>query len=179
MIYATTIGLIVCLVGTTIVLFAVSELSLNLQQIRELTGFSDNIVPIDLKNARGQAPSRFGLPADLDDVPAAAILVLSMKCGTCQSLAQSLARKGLQRGLRVLLECNDQAGGAAWLISNGLQCDNETVLLDCDGLICARLGLEISPVAITIMNGVVDRARSVPSTKYLNDLVPDVYVVRG
>jgi hypothetical protein len=172
-------GVIVCLVGTTVVLFAVSELGSNIQQLRELTGFSDNIVPIDLKQVRGLPPSQFGLPADLDEMPAAAILVLSMKCGTCQSLAQGLARRGVQKGLRVLLECSDRAGGVAWLSSNGLELDDESVLLDSDGVICAQLGLEISPVAITIINGLFDRAQSVPSTRYLSNLVPDVYVVKG
>lgn len=163
------VGILALLVA---VLFgALAEMFRDVRQMRDAIGILDRPLPIDIGSARGAAPQRYGLPAALDAESSALVLFLSDRCGTCRQLVSALVRP-IPDGLWLVLEIGNATAAAAFVERFGLQ-EQERVVIDSDGTIAERLGVQTTPVAFRVEHGRFTQAMTVPSSRYLVSILPE------
>ena len=152
---------------------ALVELFRDVRQIRDALGILDRPRSVDLGPAAGAAPSAYGLPRQLDDAPSALVLFLSDRCSTCRILAATLGGT-LPAGLWVVVEAASCEGAAEFVEMFGMtpRLADGRVTLDSGGAIAGRLGLNTTPVAYRIENGVLKDAATVPSVRHLSSIIP-------
>lgn len=147
--------------GTVVLLSAQVELHRQMAQLRDIAGLIDRPLPIDLGDAKGIRSKDIGLT--LTD---GLLLFLSDRCSTCRSLAESLDGQ-VPPELQIIFE--NPGGRKSTLPSDwdlGPRAMNDT-----SGHIAKRLGIEISPAAVVIQEGLLIDARTVPSSRQLNELL--------
>jgi hypothetical protein len=149
------------------------ELFRDVRQIRDALGILDRPLTIDIGPVAGTPPSRYGLPPQLDDERFALLLFLSDRCATCRVLAAALGGT-LSAGLWIAVEAGTSERAAEFIAMHGMtrSLANERVFVDPAGAIAGRLGLNMTPVAYRIENGVFTSAGTVPSMRYLASIVP-------
>lgn len=163
------------------VLFAaLVEMYRDLQQIRDALGILDRPVDIDIAELAGTKPSTYGLPRALDSAAPALVLFLSERCATCHAIAAGLPRPIPPR-LWVVLETRSASSAAALLEKYGLReaAAEGQVIVDADGAIADRIGLRVTPSGFRIEGGVFQFATSVPSTRYLQSILPETFRLRA
>jgi hypothetical protein len=163
------VGVLALLVA---VLFgALAEMYRDIRQMRDAIGILDRPLPIDIGNVAHTSPRAHGLPRALDSASAALVLFLSDRCGTCRQLAAGLSRP-LPDGLWLVLEARSDASAASFLDRYELG-DQERLVLDVSGEIATRIGLQTTPVAFRVENGLLTQATTVPSSRYLVSILPE------
>jgi hypothetical protein len=172
---AVLVLLCVLAVVVFIQLGALVELFQQVQQIRAHVDLVDRPTPLDLGKARGVLASAIGLPAPLDEAPAAMVLFLSNTCATCRSIAAAL-QGALPHALWVVVEPVFHDDASAFVDEFGLR--GERVIVDPQGRIAHRLGLDITPSAILVEQGRLQRAQTVPSSRQLFTALPVVRRLR-
>lgn len=150
---------------------ALVELFRQVQQIRTHLDMVDRALPLDLGTRQGAPPSTIGLPVSLDSEQTAMVLFLSNTCATCRSIAAAL-RGAVPHTLWVVVEpvFNDDAD----IFVEEFSLQGERVLIDRDSYIAGQLGLDITPSAIFIQEGRIERAQTVPSSRQLFSMLPVV-----
>jgi hypothetical protein len=145
----------------------------DIRQIRDALGILDRPLDVDIGAAAGTAPSSHGLPRQLDDAKSALVLFLSERCATCRILAATLGG-ALPAGLWIVVEAPSSQAAAEFVEAYGMapRVEDERVTVDAAGAIAGRLGLNITPVAYRIENGVFKDAATVPSIRYLSSVIP-------
>jgi len=172
-----TIALIVAgvLALLVAVLFgALAEMYRDIRQMRDAIGILDRPLPIDIGNVAHTSPRAHGLPRALDSAASALVLFLSDRCGTCRQLAAGLSRP-LPDGLWLVLEARSEGSAASFLDRYGLsdEARNGRLVLDVAGDIATRIGLQTTPVAFRVENGLLIQATTVPSSRYLVSILPE------
>ena len=153
-------------------LFAiVVELCRDVRQLRDALGILDRPMEIDLGDALGGAPSAFGLPRPLDDLPAGIVLFLSDRCATCDALASGLAGS-VPRSVWIVVEAQGPQAAHDFLTRHDLV-SAPRVCVDVASEIAGRLGLRTTPVAFRLSEGRITGATTVPSSRYLSSIVPN------
>lgn len=153
---------------------AVIELNRDVRQLRDAAGILDRPLTVDIGDAAGARPSRYGLPEPLDSAASAVVLFLSDRCGTCHALAAGLEAE-LPHGLWVVLEARDPSSAATFLSSHELDPDasGPRLLVDTGRALSEALGLRTTPVAFRVEEGRLARATTVPSRRYLSSILPE------
>jgi len=150
---------------------ALVEMFRQIQQIRTHLDMVDRPLPLDLGAQQGISPSALGLPSSLDNEQTAMVLFLSNTCATCRSIAAAL-RGAVPQTLWVVVEPVFSDDADLFIEEFSLQ--GERVLVDRDGSIAGRLGLDITPSAIFVQDGRIERAQTVPSIRQLFSVLPVV-----
>jgi hypothetical protein len=145
----------------------------DVRQIHDALGILDRPLDVDIGAAAGTAPSSHGLPRQLDDAKSALVLFLSDSCATCRILAATLGG-ALPAGLWIVVEAPSSQAAAEFVEAYGMtpRVEDERVTVDAAGAIAGRLGLNMTPVAYRIENGVFEDAATVPSIRYLSSVIP-------
>lgn len=153
---------------------ALVEMYRDLHQIRDAVGILDRPLSVELGSLSGTRPSDYGLPAALDSAASAIVLFLSDRCGTCHSLASGLARP-LPPGLWVVIEGRTAESADAFLDRYALTAGTSDgqVIVDRDGAIAERIGLQSTPIGFRVERGAFTEATSVPSSRYLSSILPE------
>lgn len=169
LIAVAVLGLLVAVLFAALV-----EMYRDIRQVRDAVGILDRPLNVELGAVAGTRPSEHGLPAALDSAASAVVLFLSDRCGTCHSLATSLARP-LPSGLWIVVEGRNRASADAFVeryaLSTGVS--EGQVLIDRDGEIAERIGLQTTPVGFRVERGILTEATSVPSSRYLSSILPE------
>ena len=152
---------------------ALVEMFRDIRQMRDAVGILDRPLPVELGAVAGTAPSTYGLPSALDHAASAVVLFLSERCGTCHMLASALPR-ALPLELWVVVEGRTAESTSAFLERYALSASGEgQVIADPEGEIARRIGLQTTPLGFRVERGVFTYATSVPSSRYLNSIMPE------
>lgn len=170
MTYILTIVVTVVAFGLITLLAAQVELFRDMKQIRELTGMIDRPFPVDLGVMRWRSPAEAGLTSVAQN---GVILILSDRCGTCRSLAAALDAM-VPPHLQIVLT---NPGGRPSELPTVWDLGSRAVE-DVDGRIMAALDIKATPAAITVIDGVMTEAQSVPSARQLHELLDRRRAVR-
>lgn len=157
----------------------VYELFRDVRQLRDAAGILDRPLDVDIGAVAGTRPSSHGLPEALDSVTSGLVLFLSERCGTCRSIAAGLNGK-LPPLLWIVLEAQSAEGAAGFIRSYDMASmarDGE-LIVDVDGAIAARIGLDTTPVGFRLRDGRVVDATTVPSKRYLMSILPKPVALR-
>jgi len=171
---SVVVFVLVCLLAALmfVELCALVELFRQVQQIRAHLDLVDRPTPIDLGRARGLAPTTFGLPDPLDTAQTAMVLFLSNKCATCRVLASAL-HGAVPLTMWIVVEPIIEEGEAHALVEE-FRLHSERTLIDRQGRIAGHLGLDITPSALFIENGQLHRASTVPSSRQMFSMLPEI-----
>lgn len=142
------------------------EMYRSIEQLREYGGLVDRPRPVDLPPV-GERPSSVGLPAELDSAAAAVVLLLSDKCATCRSIAESLDGV-VPDDVLLVIAAEDPSADSALEMTYDL--DPARTLIDSERRIPEALGITTTPVAVVVEQGRFSRATTVPSTRQLHAL---------
>jgi hypothetical protein len=158
----------------------VLELFRDVRQLRDAAGILDRPLSVDIGSVAGSRPSEHGLPVELDSSHAALVLFLSDRCGTCRSIAAGLDRQ-LPRELWIVLEAQSPMSARKFVESYDLtsMVGEGRLLLDVDGAIAGRIGLDTTPVGFHVEGGRLVRATTVPSRRYLLSILPQPLSLRN
>jgi hypothetical protein len=156
-----------------VLFWALVEMFRDVRQIRDALGILDRPMEVDIGAAAGTNPGSHGLPQQLDDAASALVLFLSDRCATCRILAAAMGG-ALPAGLWIVVEAASDDAAAAFVESHGLApgLRNGRVIVDSEGAIAARLGLNMTPVAYRVERGLFKDAATVPSMRTLSSMIP-------
>lgn len=151
----------------------VYELFRDVRQLREAAGILDRPLDVDIGAVAGTRPSRYGLPEALDSIPSGLVLFLSDRCGTCRSIAAGLDRR-LPPLLWIVLEARSAESAAGFIRSYEMAAmvSEGRLIVDVEGAIAARIGLDTTPVGFRLLEGRLVNATTVPSKRYLISVLP-------
>lgn len=139
-----------------------------LKQLRRELALEEKSVPLEI-SAGGAVPSQMGLPPELDDADQALMVFLSDRCTTCYTIAGAFHGGDLPADTwLVILPVNDD--GTEFL--SRFQLYGERIIVDPGRSIAKAIGLEASPSALTIKDGRLVEANSVPSVRRLKEMFP-------
>jgi hypothetical protein len=166
---ALTVAGVVLSAVVVVTAAAMVEVFRQLKEMRTMLALDDLPVPLDLREAKIQ-PADLGLQALSPSVPQAIIVVLSAKCSTCVAIAQSFAG-GAPSSVWFVIQA---VGGSAEDMITVLSSSRDRLVVDPDGRLCERIGLQVSPSVLTVRWGEVVRAEAVSSVRQVLSLVPVV-----
>lgn len=167
MIYVVLVVVVILAIAVAILFGTQVELFRDMRQVRELTGFLDTPLEVDLGAVQGLHPRSIGLPEWASGSPESALIViLSDSCATCRSLAASLSSAVPPHVQIVLSNPGRRESELAEVWDLGPNC-----LTDSDGAIASALGLDITPAGIEISHNKLVRAQSIPSVRQLHSLI--------
>jgi hypothetical protein len=151
------------------------ELFRDIAQLHEATGVIDRPLPIDLGRALDSSPSRFGLPAALDDQLGGMVLLCPLGCATCRTISQTLGGV-VPQGVWILLLATSPAEADEWrsvyhFSDDRLVWDRPAGNPDS---IAERIGVVTTPSALVVERGRLVRAQTVPSTRALFSLLAQI-----
>lgn len=162
-------------IGGFLLFGALAEAYRGISQLREKTGVIDEPLAIDLTPALRQDPSALGLPRELDHALRAVVVYVQASCATCRMIVNSLGG-GVPTGVWLVAAAQTRTEAATWLAEAGFAPDElpERIRLASIEEIQERLGVRVTPLAISIKNGSVVGAQTVPSTRQFYSLVPTI-----
>jgi hypothetical protein len=172
------VGVLALLVA--VLLGALVEMYRDVRQLRDAVGILDRPTTVEIGRVEGTSPSEHGLPHALDSAPFALVLFLSERCSACRKIASNLGRP-LPHGLWVVVEARSAEGAEAFLDAYNLRSISQDgrVLVDVEGAIAARLGLNMSPVGFRVEHGRITSATTIPSPRYLTSILPEPLRLRS
>lgn len=163
--------ILLCLFG--VVLFiqmgALIELFEQVKQIRTHLDMVDRPIPLDLGEAEGARPSAVGLPEELDSASHAITLFLSNRCGACHTIASYFEGGALPKPLWLVVV---PVTGDGQDFVQGFHLHGDRIIIDADQQIAGRLGMDVTPAALLIEAGRIDRGQTVPTMRQLYELIP-------
>ena len=162
------LGMLVCgLLGATVELFR------SVDQLRRFSGFDEDVVAVDLGNAKSRSIGAVGLPNRLISADLRVLLFLSDKCATCRTIAQELGAR-YPAGLAVVLIPSQADAAKEWKVA--FDFDERSTFVDSTHSVVNAIGVRVTPVAIMVENGVLSRGVTVSSYRqiqsYLSKQVP-------
>jgi hypothetical protein len=159
---------------------ALLELYRDVRQMRDALGILDRPLVIDSSRVVGKRPSEVGLPSELDSAASALVLFLSERCTTCRAIAAGLARP-LAEGLWIVVEGRSASAAEGFLDTYALRdiAPEGRVIVDVEDRIVARLGLNLSPAGFRVEHGRFAEATTVPSSRYLQSILPEPIRLRS
>lgn len=172
----TIVAVFVALLALLVFLLlgAVVELFRDVEQLRDELGIIDTPRDVELGNVAGGDPSSYELPKALDNEPFAIVLFLHEGCGTCKSLAEGLNGR-VPDGLWLVIEARSREVATGFLSRHGLsEGVSQRVVIDEGQHSANLLGLDTTPVALRIQNGTIVSASTVPSSRYLRGILPNL-----
>ncbi|MGI5286146.1 hypothetical protein ACQEVF_22800 [Nonomuraea polychroma] len=173
----TTVLLIVICVLAVVVFIQIGaqvELFEQVKQIRAYLDLEDKPDPVELGSLVGTRPSRYGLPAVLDESDAAVVLFVSNKCETCRNLASALRGGAVPPSMWVVVV--PVSGDGNEFITE-FELHGERVLLDEEERIVSSIGLDLTPVALHVTDGKLTRAHTVPTVRQMYAAAPVPYKI--
>jgi hypothetical protein len=171
MIVALWSAIVLLAIVFTIGFGALIEMYEQVKHMRKVLGLEDVTLPVELSVPVGTAPGEVGLPAVLDQVPHAFVLFVSDNCATCHVIAAGLRDRGLAPELWVVVV--PTSGRAEQFVAEFALRD-ERVLIDQDQRMVGALGITLTPVGVTVIDGRIGGAHTVPSVRQLDDAVKEV-----
>lgn len=170
----TVLLVVVCLLAVVVFIQIGAQVEL-FEQVRQMRGYldmEDKPLSVDLGTREGASPSRFGLPAVLDDAERAMVLFVSDKCGTCRNLVAALRGGAVPPSMWVVVV---PVRGDGKEFIDEFELYGERVLLDAEEHIAGSLGLDLTPVALHIAEGKLTRAHTVPTVRQMYAATPIAY----
>ena len=170
----TVLLALVCLLAivTFVQTGALVEMYGQLQQVRDHLEMYDTPTPLDLGRSQGVLASAVGLPAELDSSSHEVVLFLSNRCQTCYDIAGALAVDGLPPGLWVLVVSVSGGGSGVPEFVEQFSLSGDRLVLEDAEQIADRIGMDVTPAAITVRNGRLEEAQTVPTRRQLYALLP-------
>lgn len=145
---------------------ALVEVYRQLAEIRVALRLDD--LPMPLALGRGElTASAIGLPHELAIAPEAIAVFLTTTCATCLMVAE-MFRGGSPGTVWFVVPQSDSD------LATALEASSDRIVLDPDGAIAERAGLNVAPSVLTIRYGDVVRAQAVSSPRQVMSLVPAV-----
>lgn len=166
MILALWLAVVVLTVASVLLFGALIEMFAQLKQLRRVFGFEDGMNSVELGEAVGRPASDFGLPVALDQLSGSVLLLfISDICATCRRLADGL-RGGPARESLWVVVVHVSSRAEAFVEEFALY--GERIVHDREQTIVNALGVTMTPVAVVVSNGVIERAQTVPSLHQLD-----------
>jgi len=165
------IAVVLTMMGAVLLLVcgALVEVFRQLSDIRERLDLDDRPLPLTLSSADMTAAD-LALPAAVERLAEAIVVVLSRKCATCLAIAQSFAAGAPETAWFLLQVPTDDLEGSADMLSG---C-RDRVVVDVDSQISKVAGINVVPSVLTLRWGRVDRAQAVSSVRQVMSLIPTV-----
>jgi hypothetical protein len=163
------IGDLLLVVAVAVIGAALVEVFRQLREFRTTLALDDLPLPLDLRGAKILSTD-FGLASAMVSLPEAVIVVLSTKCATCLAIAQSFAG-GAPNSVWFVLQTTEDDAASMRAVLNSCR---ERLVVDRDGRMCERVGLQVTPSVLTVRWGEVVRAQAVSSVRQVFSLVPVV-----
>lgn len=172
---ATLVLLCVLAAVVFVQLGALMELFRQVQQIRQHMDLEDRPAPLALGRLTEEPATSVGLPAELDHARSAMVLFLTSRCATCRSIAAAF-KAAVPLAMWVVVEPIADDDADAFV--EEFQLVGDRTIVDRGGHIADRLGLDITPAAIFIEHGRLQRAETVPSSRQAFAMLPAVRHLR-
>jgi hypothetical protein len=148
---------------------ALVEVFRQISDIRTTLDLDDVPLPLALGNLSISAAD-LAMPDAVAKLPEAIVVVLSRKCATCISIAQSFAAGAPETVWFVLQTAADEVGTAGDMLDG---C-RDRVVIDIDSKISEKAGVNVAPSVLSLRWGQVERAQAVSSVRQVMSLVPTV-----
>jgi hypothetical protein len=165
----TLVLLAVCLLALVIsatTALALVEVYEGLRQVRQISGLDD--VPQDIPlTTVGTAASALGLD-DFFPLDAGILLFLSPRCATCHTIADSFGGS-VPDQTHVVITATDGLTARRWAQDYGLP--DPRVTFDDSQALADQIGIDSTPSAVMVHQGMVARAATVPSRRVLDELL--------
>lgn len=175
----TTYVLLALVIALGVLVFlllgALIEMYRDLAQVREYSGLLDRPLPIELGDRQGTRPSAWGLPPALDKAQRALVVLLSDRCATCRTIMASL-NGTVPEHVVLVLEPPGGMGDSELAIQ--ITTGSDRVVIDREHSIADRLQIQLTPSALVVEDGVIDRALTVPSVRQFEALVTTNRTIR-
>lgn len=164
-------------VGQFLLFGALAEAYRDIRQLRESFGLIDKAMPVDLGKVRDAAPSSLGLHPDLDSAVHAVVVYLESRCGTCRMIVSSL-NGGIPNGIWLVVIAESPQAAFDWLAEANISPDSPAarrVMISSADEVDRHLGVRLTPLAIEIEHGRLERAKTIPSARQFYALVPTTF----
>jgi hypothetical protein len=160
-------SLIVLAIVVAVICGALIEVFRQLVQIRTAINLSDDAIPLDVRPGELHAGD-LGLPSIAEALPAAIAVFLSPKCATCIAVAEAFRGGAPETVWFVLTADREQVAS----LSHRLAASEQRIIVDEDGGIAKRVGVDVTPAVFTLHHGVVVHANAVSTARQALGLVP-------
>jgi hypothetical protein len=145
---------------------ALVELYRTVEQVRAHAGALDSRTKLDVSVSRHDLASS-GLPNDVILADRALLMILSDRCGTCESIAERLAG-GPPKDAWIVLQPYNSQSAAKWLDDHDFG-DSPRVIVDDRERVIDALNIRLSPAVVRLRNGSVVAAHTLPSSRRLTE----------
>jgi hypothetical protein len=142
-----------------------------LKQVRDYLELVDSPIPVELGSSVGQRPSAVGLPAELDEAEHALVVFLTTSCATCRTIAGNVGGGALPSTVWVVVEPSQ---GVSTEFLDEFDLHGPRVLLDEGSAVADALGVDVTPVGLTVRDGRWTEGRTIPSVRQLYAVTPEV-----
>lgn len=170
-------------IGEFLLFGALAEAYRDLRQIREAAGLLDSPMSVDLGRVTGTKPSSCGLDPTLDSAVGAVTVFLDKSCTTCNMILTGLdGHIPAGMWLTVISDSADRA--VSWLRDSGIAVTTDSlahqrVMVLSQDQVHRNIGDIVTPLAVEIENGLLTRARTVPSVRQFYALIPTILSLSG
>lgn len=147
---------------------ALVEVFRQLSDVRTALNLEDSPSPLGLKSGELRV-EEVGLPDELALEPRAIVVFLSERCVTCLTIAEGLRGESPARVWFVL-----PSSPSPTMLLEPLSHCADRIILDEDDAIMLRIGLNTTPMVLSISYGEIKRAHAVSSVRQLRALIPGV-----
>lgn len=166
---ALLIAATVLILVLTLVVAGLIELYRDMDQLRKLVGLVDEPTRIGLGGVIDSRPSEHDLPAELDERDAV-VLFLADICSTCASILDELG-PAPPIGTYICVASRSETRYETWLDQHNFDKSSPFVFFDEGNKVSGSLGLDTTPVALTIRAGRIVSAKTVPSVRWLDNVL--------
>ena len=163
------IGEILLFLVALILLGAILELFREFEHIRERAGLVDESMPLSIPDVVGARPTSVGLQRELDDLEDGLVLILSDKCASCRAIAQDITGS-VPDNVYILIEPASREQPKTGL-NQLYRFPQERTVVDIGSDIAGRLGIDTTPVGISIRRGRIQGAMTLPSSRRLREVL--------
>ena len=165
MIIAIWIAVAILIVAVVLLLGAQVELLEQLKQLRRVFGLEDGSKPIALPEWSGRMAHEAGFPRQLVSEQAALVLFVSNTCATCHTLAEGMRGGRLPDNLWLVI-VNVRDTGEDFQSRYALYGDR--IVTEGGQEIMKNLGISLTPIAVILTRGEIQRAQTIPSLHQLD-----------
>jgi hypothetical protein len=144
---------------------ALLEVFRQLAEVRTVLSLDDQPKPLNLQGLDASL-EELGMPSTIGKKPEEIVVFLSGTCATCLAIAEAF-RGGSPDSVWFVVAARETHKVVAPLRSSG-----ERLVVDQEGAIAARLGLEIVPTVLTLTYGGIGRAYAVGTPRQVMGLIP-------
>lgn len=164
------LGTVLLALVVTLCCGALLEVFRQLAELRKVLSLDDQPRPLNLVRPEISLVE-LGVPSSIGVKAEEIVVFLSGTCATCLAIAEAF-RGGAPESVWFVVAANEKHKVVVPLRSS-----SERLIIDPEGEIAARLGLEIVPTVLTLRFGAAVRAYAVATPRQVMSLIPTTPVV--